>query len=241
MAGYRQSQGQDSWGGHAVPPLPWQRGATEGGEREATAPARQPLPFYEHSQDFFFLYVVGGFQQLEREEEKATAKQTAPALRLCHLQAAAAWGGVGQRGEVWGGVGRRGAAWGAAPASSSGLGLSGSPLLQQNQLEVGAGLRGSLEVWGGEGERAPGLRAPELGRTEAALGARGREGGEFGESLRSFPPRQRLGESSKGESLGPRVPRVLPARPLSAASLPAQPTAPGARRAAGRLPSLLRP
>ena len=41
-----------------------------------------------------FLYVVGGFQQLEREEG-GEAKQTAPALlRLCHLRATALWGAV---------------------------------------------------------------------------------------------------------------------------------------------------
>lgn len=80
---------------------------------------------------------MGGFQQLEREEEKATAKQTAPALRLCHLQAAAAWGGVERCGAAWGGVG-------SCSCQQLGAGLSGSPLLQQNSWRWE---RGSEEVW----------------------------------------------------------------------------------------------
>lgn len=81
-----------------------------------------------------FLYVVGGFQQLEREEE-GKAKQTAPALiRLCHLRATALWGSV---------------PWGSAP------GGGGQRLLPSAAFPA-RGSGGTFGVRGGGGERRGG-------------------------------------------------------------------------------------
>lgn len=90
-----------------------------------------------------FLYVVGGFQQLEREEG-GEAKQTAPALlRLCHLRATALWGAV------WGGV-----PWGSAPGG-------GGETLRPSAAFPARGSGGTFGVGGGGGERRGGDTAGE--------------------------------------------------------------------------------
>lgn len=113
-----------------------------------------------------FLYVVGGFQQLEREEG-GEAKQTAPALlRLCHLRATALWGAV------WGGV-----PWGSAPGG-------GGETLRPSAAFPARGSGGTFGGGGGGGERRGG---------DTAGGHRGGHGG--GGPIAAFAPSTGQGES----------------------------------------------
>ena len=157
----------------------------ENGEGRRGSPRRLQLCLFM-SIHGIFLYVVGGFQQLEREEG-GEAKQTAPALlRLCHLRATALWGAV------WGGV-----PWGSAPGG-------GGETLRPSAAFPARGSGGTFGGGGGGGERRGG---------DTAGGHRGGTAG--GDLLQPSPPARGRGKAGTARGCGSRrtylpVPSALP-------------------------------